>query len=325
MKLTGSLFVLSIGPFVSYTILAISSSLLSVIFVLVFYFMPESPHYCVKMGRREDAVRNLTRLSSTNRNQSDIDEQLKDIELTVNYAMQNKSTLWELLSKKEYRKSVIVITGIKMIQQLTGYSGIEAYMQTIIQSSGSSISPEISSIICGVVQLPAALLAAVIVDKVGRKPLMIISCSGCGIALVGELVYFYLQDVAKQNVDSISWLPTTGLMLYLIMNPIGIFTLPYVLLGELFAINIKSVALSASTLFGVALGFLVTKFFEPITATLGLHTVFGLFAVACALGALFGYFIQPETKGKTFQEIQVKLNRKNEKDSNSERYISTHM
>ncbi|KAB0793642.1 hypothetical protein PPYR_13262 [Photinus pyralis] len=325
MKLSGSLFVLSIGPFVSYTVLAISSSVLSVIFVLVFYFMPESPHYCIKVGRREEALRNLTRLSCNNRTKSDIDEQLKDIEMTVSYAMQNKSTLWELLSKEEYRRSVIVITGIKMIQQLTGYSGIEAYMQTIIQSSGSSISPEISSIICGVVQLPAALFAAVVVDKLGRKPLMIISCSGCGIALVGEMVYFYLQDVAKDNVDSIAWLPTTGLMLYLIMNPIGIFTLPYVLLGELFATNIKSVALSASTLFGVTLGFLVTKFFEPTATALGLHTVFGLFAGACVLGALFAYFVQPETKGKTFQEIQVKLNRGKDTENNIERYAITHM
>lgn len=325
MKLTGSLFVLSVGPFVSYTALALSCSVIPVIFVVLFYFMPESPHYLIKIGKKEEARTNLTKLSCKNRSKYDIEEHLKEIESTVTFAMQNKSTLWEMLSKKEYRKSVIVITGIKMIQQLTGYSAIEAYMQTIIESSGSSITPEISSIICGVVQLPAALLAAVIVDKLGRKPLLIVSCVGCGLALIGESVYFYLQDISKQDVDVISWLPTTGLMLFLIMNPIGIFTLPYVLLGELFATNIKAVALSASTILGVTLGFLVTKFFEPISATLGLFACFAIFAAVCMLGALFVYFVQPETKGKSFQEIQIKLNRNKKIHSNgTEVYITTH-
>ncbi|KAF2903396.1 hypothetical protein ILUMI_02774, partial [Ignelater luminosus] len=309
MKLTGSLFVLTIGPFVSYTVLAISCSILPVIFLTLFYFMPESPYYLIKIGQRDAARESLIILSKDNRTKEEIETQLKEIEKNVEYTNQHKSTLWELLSKKEYRKSVIVIIGIKLIQQLTGIFAIEAYMQTIIESSGSSISPEISSIICGVIQLPAAMFAATIVDKAGRKPLLIISCLGCCVALIGESIYFYLQDVAKSDVSYLSWLPTTGLVIYLIMNPIGIFTLPYILLGELFATNIKAVAISASTIFGVTLGFFVTKFFEPLSEILGLHVTFGMFALACVLGILFVVFIQPETKGKTLAEIQEKLNR----------------
>lgn len=146
-------------------------------------------------------------------------------------------------------------------------------------------------------------------DKAGRKPLLIVSCLGCCVALIGESIYFYLQDVAKADVSYLSWLPTTGLVIYLIMNPIGIFTLPYILLGELFATNIKAVAISASTIFGVTIGFFVTKFFEPVSEVLGLHVTFGMFAIACILGILFVVFIQPETKGKTLAEIQEKLNR----------------
>lgn len=73
--------------------------------------------------------------------------------------------------------------------------------------------------------------------------------------------------------------------------------------------NIKAMAVSVSTIFGVTLGFLVTKFFEPISESLGLYVVFALFAGACVMGAIFVYFVQPETKGKTLTEIQAKLNR----------------
>lgn len=111
LKLTGSLFVLTIGPFVSYTVLAISCSILPVIFLTLFYFMPESPYYLIKIGQRDAARQSLITLSKDNRSKEDIEEQLREIEKTVEYTNQYKSTLWELLSKKEYRKSVIVIIG----------------------------------------------------------------------------------------------------------------------------------------------------------------------------------------------------------------------
>lgn len=320
LKLTGGLYVLCVGPFIPYKTLAISCTAFPIIFVILFCFMPESPYYLVKSGKIDAARVNLIRLSSNDTTPKTIEDRLEEIESTVQYDMKNRSTLWELFSKKEYRKSLIVMAGIKTLQQLSGITAIESYMQTIIKSSESSISPEHSSIIAGVIQIPAAVLAGALVDKMGRKPLMIISAVGCGIALIGEGLYFYIQDVLKADVSSISWLPTTALLLYLLMNPLGVFTLPWILLGELFATNIKGIAVSVSTFYGSILAFLVTKFFQPISTKWGLHVTFWIFAGVCILGALFSFFVQPETKGKTFAEIQEKLNR-GRKDRNRAQLI----
>lgn len=160
--------------------------------------------------------------------------------------------------------------------------------------------------------------AAGLVDKMGRKPLMIISTLGCAIALIAEGSYFYLYKVTLTDVSMISWLPTAALLLYLMMGPLGLLSLPYVLLGELFATNIKGIAVSASSFYGSTLAFLVTKFFQPVSIKWGMHTTFWIFAVVCIFGAMFCFFVQPETRGKTFAEIQEKLNRKGkyaEKDS----------
>ena len=148
------------------------------------------------------------------------------------------------------------------------------------------------------------------VDKTGRKPLLIISCVGCAVALIGEGIYFYLQDVAKLDVSSLSWLPTSGIMLFLLMSPVGIFTLPYVLLGELFPTNIKEIAVSLASLYDGIMAFIVTKYFAPLSEIWGAYTSFWFFAGVCILGALFVIFVLPETKGKTFAEIQRILNPK---------------
>lgn len=143
----------------------------------------------------------------------------------------------------------------------------------------------------------------------GRKPMFIISAVGCAIALLGEGIFFYLKDHEHENVSSLSWLPPTGLIVFALLNNFGLFTLPYVLIGELFATNIKEIASSLTILYGGVLAFLVTKFFDPISEAWGRFTMFWIFAGCCAVGAVFIFFALPETKGKTFTEIQEKLNR----------------
>ncbi|KAF2905993.1 hypothetical protein ILUMI_00183 [Ignelater luminosus] len=310
LKLTGNLYVLCVGPFISYEALALSCSVLPITFAIIFYFMPESPYFLIKVGKKDLARQNLIRLSGNNTPAKTIEDRLNEIESVVEYDMQNRSTLWEFLSKEEYRKSLIVMFGIKTLQQLSGTTAIEAYTQTIIESSNSSVSSEVSSIFAGLIQLPAVFLTAALVDRMGRKPLMIISALGCAMALAVEGVYFYLYKVTFTDVRMVSWLPTAALLFYLVMNNLGLSTLPWILLGELFATNIKGIAVSTSTFYASTISFLVIKFFQPISLQWGMHTAFWIFVVVCILGAIFCFFMQPETKGKTFAEIQKKLNRK---------------
>ncbi|KAF2894809.1 hypothetical protein ILUMI_11366 [Ignelater luminosus] len=218
--LIGTLYVLCVGPFVTYETLALSCSILPMTFAIIFYFMPESPYYLIKIGNKNAAKENLIRLLGNNTPPKTIEERLLEIESVVEHDMKNQSTLWEFLSNKKYRKSLIIIIGIKTLQQLSGMTAIDSYTQTIIEASASSISSEITSIIAGFVQLPATFLAAGLVDRMGRKPLMIISALGCATALIGEGSYFYLYKVTLNDVSMISWLPTAALVFYLMMIPL---------------------------------------------------------------------------------------------------------
>ncbi|GJQ83656.1 hypothetical protein Trydic_g14366 [Trypoxylus dichotomus] len=272
LKQVGSLIVLTAGPYVSYTWLGIIAAIPPATFVITFSFMPESPYYLMKIDDRSNAEKNLRTLSSKAVDDKFVQERLSEIEYSVKEDMENKTTFWEFVSKEEYRKTIYIMIGVKSLQQLSGIAAIDAYLQSIVELTTSSISSEMSSIIFGLVQIPAVLTTSFLVDKLGRRPLLITSALGCAIALAAEGIYFYLQDKTNIELSSLAWLPTTALALFLIMNPLGISTLAYVLLGELFPANIKGIAVSTFTLYGGLLAFTVSKFFAPMSNAWGIHS-----------------------------------------------------
>ncbi|KAK9727493.1 Sugar transporter [Popillia japonica] len=313
LKLAGSLLVLCVGPYASYNVLAIVCSSLPLLFVCTYAFMPESPYYLVKVKRNEEAERNLRILSSKSADDKFIERSLMEIEQSIEEDMKNKTTIWEFLSNKDYRAAILIMLGLKTLQQLSGESAIDGYMQPIIEATGSNISPELSSIIFGLVQIPGVLLASYLVDTLGRRPLLVISSTGCAAALFAEGTYFYLQNKIEADVSGIGWLPTVSLAIFVFMLNLGIITLPYVLAGELFPANIKGIASAAISLYSAILAFLVSKFFKPVSITWGEHTVFWIFGAVCVLGVIFSLTMLPETKGKSFAEIQAIL-KKSPKD-----------
>lgn len=157
--------------------------------------------------------------------------------------------------------------------------------------------------------------SAYAVDKLGRRPLLIISCTCCGIALFAEGFYFYLQDYLKADVSNIGWLPVAGVMVYIVMNPVGLNTVPYIVQGEIFPTNIKAIGSSVSTFYSGMNAFIVSKSFQPVSKMLGMYSTFWIFSAFCFSGVLFAIYVLPETKGKSFVEIQENLQNKKNKTS----------
>ncbi|XP_022907130.1 facilitated trehalose transporter Tret1-like [Onthophagus taurus] len=313
LKLTGSLIVLGIGPYVSYTTLGIICAIFPILSIISLIFIPESPYYLTKVGNFDGARKSVISFAESNSKEENINVTLAELKNSVQSDMMDKTSIWEFLSQKKYRRALIVMACVKTLQQFSGFAAIEAYMQTIISKTDSVISPEQSSTIFGVVQVLGVFAASFMVDKLGRKPLLVVSAVGCGLSLCGEGVYFYIQNETVYGTNGIKWMPTTGIALFMIMSAIGIISIPYVLLGELFPANIKGIAVSITTMYGTVLAFAVSKSFDPISRALGIHSMFWLYSANCLVGAVFVLFLLPETKGETFADIQDKVNSKGQK------------
>lgn len=111
LKLVGSLVVLCVGPYVSYTVLAVVCAILPIIFVGLYVFMPESPYYLVKVNQKEEAEKNLRILSSDLVDDKFIRDRITEIEKSVEEDMQNKTTLWEFMTNSDYRMAIFIMLG----------------------------------------------------------------------------------------------------------------------------------------------------------------------------------------------------------------------
>ena len=148
------------------------------------------------------------------------------------------------------------------------------------------------------------IVSSVIIDKLGRKPLLFASGLVMGImcAIVG--VFFFLKNYEKQDVTSIGWLPLTCVCIFIIMFSIGFGPIPWMYMAEIFPPEIKGPACSIASMFNWVCTFLITFFFSSVSSAIGSYSVFWIFAGISLLGAAFIIVFVPETKGRSLDEVQ---------------------
>ncbi|KAG5311729.1 TRET1 protein, partial [Acromyrmex insinuator] len=278
-------------------------ALIEVGFLGSFLFMPESPIWLVNQGRKPEATIAMSVLRGDSYDPS---EELAEAQREAEQAALRKSTIFDLVRTPAARKALLASLGGMFFQQLSGINAVIFYTVTIFQASGSSMPPDVASIIVAIVQMITTVVAAMIVDRAGRKPLLIFSSSVMLISLVALGLYFNTK-MTGSDVSNLGWLPLTSLTLFMISFSVGMGPIPWMLMGELFPAETKAVASGIAVMLNWFLVFLVTKTFPAMNEGLGADVTFWIFATIMALGTVFTYFYVPETKGKTSQEIQEEL------------------
>nr|CAD7588282.1 unnamed protein product [Timema genevievae] len=175
-----------------------------------------------------------------------------------------------------------------------------------LQEAGSDIKPAIATIIVGVIQVIATFISSLCIDKLGRRILLIASDAVMTICSTVLGVFFYLKHNGN-DVSNIGWLPLVSVCLFIVMFSFGYGPIPWLMVGELFPNQIKGTASSIACLLNWFLSFLVTKFFSDMVTAFGIYTTFWIFSAISCLGTIFVFFIVPETKGKSLEEIQKEL------------------
>ncbi|XP_059612694.1 uncharacterized protein LOC132259159 [Phlebotomus argentipes] len=297
MAYFGILYVYAIGPYVSISLLAWILMILPVLFVATFIWLPESPYFLLLKDRHEAAEKSLRWL----RKSEDVSEELKRMDGAVKKAKENCGTVKELFARGN-RRSLIICWGMAACQQLCGSQAVIAYSQQIFEEVSSGLGGSESAIIMAVVQLVTASFSSSIVDRLGRRPLLLISTSGATICNTIVGLYFFLLHRGV-NMDAHAWLPITTLMIFIISYTIGLTTVPFALLSELFPTNIKAIATASFAAFTAFVGFSVLKLYQLVSDELGMHVTFWGFAVLTLFFVIFVYFLIPETKGRPLDEI----------------------
>jgi SP family sugar:H+ symporter-like MFS transporter len=280
------------------------------IFLVALFFIPESPRYLVSKGRHEAALSVLTRLFGG----GDVARAKLD-EIRATFSEDHRPRLSDVLAPAGTRGFAgirpIVWVGIMLavFQQLVGINVIFYYGATLWQLAGFSENDSLLiNIVSGAVSIAACFVTIAVIDKIGRKPLLLIGSAGMAVTLF-VMVYAFSHgslDPAGNLVLSkdLGMIAVVAANLYVIFFNVSWGPVMWVMLGEMFPNQIRGSALAVAGFCQWFANFLISFTFPPMAKSLGLTITYTFYGV-CAVISFFlvSKFIR-ETKGKELEEMQ---------------------
>jgi Sugar (and other) transporter len=188
------------------------------------------------------------------------------------------------------------------LNQFCGCFAMLNYTGYIFAESGSNLSPNMSAIIVGLIQIFGSYFSTALVERAGRKLLIGGSAIGTGLGLSVLGAYMQLKFL-EYDVSAFQWIPLVMFSFVIFIANWGVLTLPFLVLSEIVPQKIKSFATAFCMVNLWTFAFLAIKYFSTLFEVLGMHGTMFLFASCCFAGAIFIFLCVPETKGKSFAEI----------------------
>ncbi|XP_064460739.1 solute carrier family 2, facilitated glucose transporter member 8-like [Ornithodoros turicata] len=300
----GILAVYIFGIFLSWSSLALVATAPTCLMAVMMLFMVESPRWLLIQGRREDALNALKFLYSQSQ---DHEAECRAIEDNIKMNPVEKFKMKELLQPFIY-KPILISVFLMVSQQLSGINAVMFYALSIFADAGTDIRPEICMVIIGVVQVVATLVATMVMDKGGRRVMLLISVVLLGISLAVLGGYHYMKKTkGDAAVNDMSWLPLLCLSVFIIGFSCGMGPVPWLMMGELLPARVKGIASSICTGVNWGMAFVVTKEFDRMLSLFGAHGTYWFFGVVMALSFIVIFAAVPETKGKTLEEIEMQF------------------
>ncbi|KAL3275336.1 hypothetical protein HHI36_020103 [Cryptolaemus montrouzieri] len=304
MSFTGTVIMYIIGPYVAFYVPSIVAGMFLIPQICILPFMPDSPYYLIIKGKEELARESLCRLRGT----YDVDTEMTEILYAIDKEkQQKKGSVKDLFTVPSIRKAVIIMAVLNAGQHLGGYTAITMNLHDILSSAESTyLDDEVAAVMYALLMLFASVVAILMVDKFGRKTILLISAILTGLTLVTIGIYFYLK--VDHDVSSISWIPVVAVMLFAVTFKLGMGIVPIVLTAELFPPSVKAYGMASADAMYIIFGSLSISIYYYLKDDLGgMYLPFYFFAAACFVTALFVVLFVPETKGKTLDEVQMIL------------------
>lgn len=291
-----------IGPFLSVKNLCFVSLVWPCLFVVSFIWLPESPYHLIRRGARQNAIKSLIEL----RGKEDVYKEMDSIERFVKADMTNKISFREILCVPGNRRAIIILFCLAAFQQMSGSQAVVQYAEIIFDEANANMDGKHLTMILGAVQVVFTIVSMIIIDRIGRKPLLIFSSIGSACSTAMVAAYFNLQH-NRVDTSELGWLAASGVIMYIIMYSLGMASLFFTFGSELLATNVKALGSTIAICTVNLWGFAVTKLYTVIAENYGTHVPFWIFTASSFACALFTFFYVPETKGKTLEQIQQKL------------------
>lgn len=260
-------------------------------------FQDESPHWLIRKGRIEDARHVLAKV----RPAEAIEQEIHDVEsLDV-----SKGRLRDLL-KPSLRKVILVGVILAALQQITGINTIIYYLPTLLKNAGfGSGSALLANVGNGIVNVALTIVAIRLVDRVGRRPLLIGGLCGMTVGLLLVAVDFTISGGMLHGTASI--VAVAALFFYTGSFAIGLGPVFWLLISEIYPVDVRGQAMSLATMTNWGANFIVTISFLTLLGAIHGSGTFFLFSALSIFAIFYCVMRVPETKGESLQQIEREL------------------
>ena len=273
------------------------------IFLLALLAIPESPRFLVSSGRGGDAQRVLTRLFGP------VFATRKVSEIETSIAGDHAPRLSDLLDQQSGKIRTIVWIGIGLavFQQLVGINVVFYYGAVLWQAVGFSENDALKiNILSGAISIAAVLFAIALIDRIGRKPLLLIGSVGMAVTLAAMALAFMSGEIVDGQLALSDGAGVTALIAanaYVAFFNFSWGPVMWVMLGEMFPNQIRGSGLAVSGFFQWVANFGITMTFPIMLGTIGLTGAYGFYAISAAVSVLFVWVMVKETKGMELEDM----------------------
>jgi SP family galactose:H+ symporter-like MFS transporter len=262
----------------------------SLVLLIGMIFLPESPRWLARVGFRERALENFHRLGRGD----EAEAELRDVE----QVLQEETGGFGMLFQPGFRIAVLVGIGLAVFQQITGINTIIYYSPAILRMSGfpSDKAAILAAAIIGIANVLVTIVSIMLVDRLGRRFLLLLGTLGMAVALTLVGIAFHTK-----SASSVVFYEVIG---YIVFFGIGLGPVVWLLISEIYPTKIRGKAMSIATLCVWGANWLVAGTFLSLIHAAGPAGTFWIFAAVCVLSFFFCLLFVPETKGKSLEDIE---------------------
>ncbi|HEX3445176.1 MAG TPA: sugar porter family MFS transporter [Chthoniobacterales bacterium] len=257
--------------------------------------LPESPRWLLLHQHKAEGLQVLARIRDTQDVQAEVDD-------IIEHAKSGSGRFMDLISPTVLR---VILCGVALavIQQITGINTVIYYAPTIFQQAGfhSALSSILATAGVGLVNVLMTMVSIPLLDKIGRRPLLLASLGGMGVSLVALGLGFAIGGVA------LKWIGLLSLAIYIASFAIGLGPVFWLLISEIFPLSVRGQAASVATMANWLSNFVVSLTFLSLLKSLGNVSTFLLYAALSLVGLWFCFRFVPETKGVPLERIERDL------------------
>ncbi|CAH1987908.1 unnamed protein product [Acanthoscelides obtectus] len=295
----GQFFINLIGIYCNTRLTSYICLVPSILFIITFPFVPESPYYLLMKGKEEAARRSLGRLLR----KRDVAADFEQLKADVKRQMSETGTWRDLVCIAANRKALIAGVLMRCAQQFCATGALGSYTRYIFEESGGDA--ESSTLIYSGASVIMTVIAGFTIHHFGRKKSFVVSMFLCIACILALSIFYYIKELQPQvDISRWLWTPLLGVTAFTIFSSFGVLVIPTLMLGELFSASIKAKGLTVLlSVMGLTIS-LSNYIFYWLTVSYGMYCPFLVFSIISVFLTILCIYIIPETKGKTLEEIQ---------------------